>query len=139
MPRRARAAALRAACSGARVSGFTSILSQAGGPPFSVHVLPQRLEKMTLVGTITIFFAVVNPMRIVPYFALGQFYARNLTISLVLLPLAIAANSSASGWCCATPTELFYRIAYTLMFCSRPRCCGRALSDCCAASYHGAA
>src|SRR5262249_36848295 len=28
------------------ISGFTSTLCQAGGPPFQVHVLPQRLEKL---------------------------------------------------------------------------------------------
>ena len=35
-------------------------MTQGGGPPFQVHVLPQRLPKLTLVGTTTIF-AVVAP------------------------------------------------------------------------------
>src|SRR5690348_2647862 len=55
------------------LSGFTSTLSQAGSPPFQVHVLPQRLPKLTLVGTTTLFFAAVNAMKVVPYLALGQF------------------------------------------------------------------
>ncbi len=38
------------------------------------------------------FFAAVNMMRVVPYFALGQLNRANLKISLVLLPLAIATN-----------------------------------------------
>ena len=42
------------------VSGFTSFMTQAGGPPFQVYVLPQRLPKLVLVGTMTIFFAIVN-------------------------------------------------------------------------------
>ena len=33
------------------LSGFTSTLAQAGAPPFQVFVLPQRLPKLTLVGT----------------------------------------------------------------------------------------
>ena len=33
------------------VAGFTSTMSQAGGPPFQVYVLPQRMAKLTLVGT----------------------------------------------------------------------------------------
>ena len=41
-------------------------------PPFAIHVLPQRMEKMRLVGTVTMFFAAVNVMRVVPYFSLGQ-------------------------------------------------------------------
>ncbi len=98
------------------VSGFTSTLSQAGGPPFQVHVLPQRLPKLTLVGTTTLFFAAVNAMKIVPYLALGQFSPRNLATSAVLLPLAVLTNFLGVWVVRQTPTELFYRIAYVLVF-----------------------
>lgn len=54
------------------VSGFTSFLSQAGGPPFQVYILPQRLPKLVLVGTTTIFFTIVNALKIGPYFALQR-------------------------------------------------------------------
>ncbi|MGD9922849.1 MAG: sulfite exporter TauE/SafE family protein, partial [Pseudorhodoplanes sp.] len=99
------------------VSGFTSFLSQAGGPPFQVHVLPQRLPKLTLVGTTVIFFAFVNALKIGPYFSLGQFSAVNFATSLVLLPLAIAANAMGIWLVRVTPVETFYKIAYTLVFC----------------------
>ena len=46
------------------VSGFTSFMTQAGGPPFQVYVLPQRLPKLVLVGTMTIFFAIVNALKL---------------------------------------------------------------------------
>ena len=39
-------------------SAFMSTPIQAGAPPFQVFVLPQRCDKLTLVGTIVIFFAV---------------------------------------------------------------------------------
>jgi uncharacterized membrane protein YfcA len=35
-------------------SAFTSTIASAGMPPFAIHVLPQRMEKLKLVGTITI-------------------------------------------------------------------------------------
>jgi uncharacterized membrane protein YfcA len=98
------------------VSGFTSFLSQAGGPPFQVHVLPQRLPKLTLVGTNVIFFAIVNALKIGPYFALGQFSTINFATSLVLLPIAIAANALGIWLVRVTPVETFYKIAYTLVF-----------------------
>ncbi len=98
------------------LSGFTSTLVQVGGPPFQIHVLPQRLDKLTLVGTTVMFFALMNLMKIVPYFALGQFLPRNLATSVVLLPLAIAANFLGIWLVRKTPTEAFYRIAYLLMF-----------------------
>jgi len=79
-------------------------------------VLPQRMEKMRLVGTITMFFAAVNLMRIVPYFALGHLTPENLVISLALLPLAIAANFLGFWLVLRISTELFYRISYALIF-----------------------
>ena len=97
-------------------SGFTSAIAQAGSPPFQVHMLPQRMDKMTFVGTATMFFAAVNLMKVVPYFALGQFSTENLFISLALLPLAIGTNFLGFWLVQRTPTFLFYRIAYVLVF-----------------------
>ena len=97
-------------------SAFTSTIASAGMPPFAVHVLPQRLEKMKLVGTITIFFAVTNWLRIIPYVGLGYLNRESLTISAVLLPLAIAFNFLGFYLVLRLPTEAFYRIAHTLIF-----------------------
>ena len=74
------------------MAGFMSTLVQVGAPPFQIQMLPQRLDKLTLVGTSVIFFAFMNWIKIVPYMALGQFSPRNLGTSVVLLPLAVAAN-----------------------------------------------
>jgi uncharacterized membrane protein YfcA len=98
------------------VAGFTSTLSQAGGPPFQVYVLPQRLPKLTLVGTYTIYFAVLNWLKIGPYFALGQFSTATLASSLLLLPVAVLANFLGIWLVRRTPIGLFYQIAYVLVF-----------------------
>jgi uncharacterized membrane protein YfcA len=97
-------------------AGFTSAIASAGMPPFSVHVLPQRLDKMRFVGTVTIFFAAVNLLRIPPYFALGELNRANLMISLALMPLAIASNFLGIWLVQRIPTGPFYRITYALMF-----------------------
>jgi uncharacterized membrane protein YfcA len=97
------------------LSGFTSTLVQVGSPPFQIHMLPQRLDKFTLVGTTVIFFAILNLMKIVPYFALGQFSPRNFATSVVLLPLAVCSNFLGIWLVRKTPTEQFYQIAYVLM------------------------
>ncbi|HYA05206.1 MAG TPA: sulfite exporter TauE/SafE family protein [Xanthobacteraceae bacterium] len=98
------------------ISGFMSFATQGGGPPFQVYTLPQQLPKMTFVGTTTIFFATINVMKIVPYFMLGQFSAKNLSTSLVLLPIAVIANFAGIWIVKTTPTALFYRISYILLF-----------------------
>jgi uncharacterized membrane protein YfcA len=98
------------------LAGFMSLLVNVGAPPYQIHILPQRLDKLTLVGTTTIFFAFMNEMKIVPYFVLGQFSMRNFATSLALLPLAVAANYLGIWLVHKTPTERFYQIAYGLMF-----------------------
>jgi uncharacterized membrane protein YfcA len=98
------------------ITGFSSFASQGGGPPYQVHTLPQRLPKMVFVGTTTIFFAAVNVMKIVPYFMLGQFSAKNFSTSLALLPIAVLANTTGIWLIRRVPTAIFYRITYILLF-----------------------
>lgn len=98
------------------ITGFTSTFAHAGGPPYQVYMLPQRLAKMTYAGTTTMFFASVNYLKAGPYFALGQFSMENLSISAALLPLAIAANFAGIWLIRRTPQEAFYSIVYVLTF-----------------------
>lgn len=98
------------------LTGITSTLAQAGAPPYQIFVLPQKLDKLTLVGTTLIFFATLNWMKVVPYFALGQFTAENLATSALLLPLAVAANFFGIWLVRRVSHETFYKIAYALMF-----------------------
>lgn len=70
------------------VSGFTSMVAHAGGPPIKLYLLPQQMDKTLFVGTNVVFFFAVNQMKIVPYIWLGQFSFENLVIAAVLLPLA---------------------------------------------------
>ena len=70
------------------IAGFTSFGIHAGGPPASIYLLPQKLEKTLLMGTFAVFFAVVNIVKVIPYAWLGQFDHSNLMTSLVLLPAA---------------------------------------------------
>jgi len=98
------------------VSGFASFACQGGGPPYQVHMLPQHLPKMVFVGTTTMFFAAVNAMKILPYFMLGQFSAKNFSTSLALLPLAFLANAAGIWMVRRVPTPIFYRITCALLF-----------------------
>ena len=97
------------------IGGFT-MLANAGGPAWQMHLLPQRLDKLTYVGTFTILFAASNLMKIPAYGALGQLTAENLAIGAVLLPAAVMANYGGIWLVRRTPTDLFFRIAYVLMF-----------------------
>jgi len=98
------------------LSGFTSFASQSGAPPYQIFVLPQQLSKMVYVGTTTIFFASLNAMKVVPYFMLGQFSAKNFATSLVLLPAAVLSNFVGIWMVRELPTAVFFRITYVLLF-----------------------
>jgi uncharacterized protein len=97
-------------------SGFTSTICQAGGPPYQMYVFAQHLPKMIYVGTTAIYLAAMNGMKVVPYFALGQFSAKGLGTSLVLLPLALAANQLGFWLVRRTSQELFFKITLIIMF-----------------------
>lgn len=71
----------------AAVSGFTSFVAHAGGPPVMMYLLPQRLDKVTFLATINVFFLVTNAVKLIPYAWLGQFTGANLIASLTLAPL----------------------------------------------------
>jgi hypothetical protein len=97
------------------VSGLTSTIAHAGGPPLSVYLLPQKLDKAILVGTTVVFFAVINVVKLVPYFWLGLFDARNLATSLVLAPLAPLGIWLGVRLMRRLSQALFYRIAYAML------------------------
>jgi uncharacterized membrane protein YfcA len=97
------------------LSGFTSTICQAGGPPYQVYVLAQKLPKMHYVGTSAMFFAVLNALKVAPYLALGQFSMKGFGTSLVLLPLALATNQLGFWLVRRTSQELFYKITLLLM------------------------
>ena len=71
------------------LSGFTSFVSHSGGPPYQVYTAPLRLEPRLFAGTSVIFFALVNAIKLAPYYYLGQFDSRNLATAAVLIPVAI--------------------------------------------------
>lgn len=98
------------------LSGFTSTIAQAGGPPYQMYVLSLKLPKMTFVGTSAIFFAVMNWLKIVPYVALGQFSAKGLGTSLVLVPLALATNQLGFWLVRRISQERFYQVTLVVMF-----------------------
>jgi uncharacterized membrane protein YfcA len=105
-----------AAFAASLVSGFTSTLAHAGGPPLAVYLLPRRYPRALLNATTVMFFALVNYVKLVPYALLGQLSATNLSTSLLLLPTA-PAGVLLGLWLSRRVTDaLFYRIVFALLF-----------------------
>ncbi len=98
------------------VTGFTSFVSHAGGPPFQMYAVPLRLAPRIFTGTSVIMFAVVNAVKTVPYFLLGQFNATNLETSAILLPISIPATFLGVWLVKVLDADVFYRAIYILIF-----------------------
>lgn len=98
------------------VSGLTSFLAHAGGPPVMVYMLPQRLDKVRYVATVSVFFAFVNAAKLVPYAWLGQLSTDNLATSLVLAPLVPLGVRLGMWMQDRVNMTWFYRISQTCLF-----------------------
>ena len=92
------------------LAGLTSYISHAGGPPFQAYVLPQRLDKIVYLGTTTIFFTVVNLLKVPPYLLAGQITWDSLSQAAWLAPLALAGAWSGAAISRALPERIFFAI-----------------------------
>ena len=97
------------------LSGFTSFVAHAGGPPVQVFLLGLRLDKTTYVGTSVIFFMTINYAKILPYWGLGFFTHTTLVTSLALAPLAVFGMWLGVKLHGRIPQQTFYRLCYAML------------------------
>jgi uncharacterized membrane protein YfcA len=98
------------------VSGFTSTLAHAGGPPVAIYLLPQRLPRDLFVGTTVIYFAVINLVKLIPYHSLGLLRTGNLLTILLLAPLTWAGVRLGIHLNRRFNDTWFNRVIYALLF-----------------------
>jgi uncharacterized membrane protein YfcA len=96
----------------ATAAGFTSFVAHAGGPPISAYVLPLRMAPPVFSATMAVFFAALNVSKVVPYAWLGLIDMRNLTTSLLLMPLAPLGVWAGVWLTRRVDARWFYRLAY---------------------------
>ena len=98
------------------LAGYTSFVAHAGGPPFSVYTMPLNLYPKILTGTSVLFFAIVNLVKLIPYFALGQFDTANLSASALLVPVAVIFTFVGAWIIRNMRAEVFYPFTYAMIF-----------------------
>jgi uncharacterized membrane protein YfcA len=98
------------------ISGFTSFIGHAGGPPLQVYMLPLKMDKTVFVGTTTVFFMAVNYAKLAPYGYLGLLSAENLMTALVLSPVCPLAMFAGVWLHHRIAERPFYLICYVLVF-----------------------
>jgi len=98
------------------VSGFTSFISHAGGPPLNAYLIPLRLSPLVFTATVAYFFFVINLAKWIPYAWLGLLDLRNMATSVVLMPLAPLGVWLGVRIARRIDPVWFYRTIYVGMF-----------------------
>ena len=94
----------------AAVSGFTSFVAHAGGPPLAFFLLPLKLPPLVFAASTSVFFAAINLSKWLPYAWLGLIDTRNMLTSLVLLPLTPLGVWIGVRFVRRVSPALFYRL-----------------------------
>jgi uncharacterized membrane protein YfcA len=98
------------------VAGFTSFISHAGGPPFQIYMLPQRLPKIEFAGTATLMFAVINAAKILPYQQLQPYSIDDLMRAADLIPFALVGTVLGAYLTKKIADVWFYRLVQASLF-----------------------
>ncbi len=100
------------------LGGFTSTAIHAGGGPVSIYLLPQKLDKLKLIGTIVWFFAIINFAKLGVYTWLGGMSVDNLITALILAPLAPIGVKLGVILLHRVSQDLIYKLCYVFLFIS---------------------
>lgn len=100
------------------MAGFTSTQIHAGGPPVSIYLLPQNLDRVILMGTLAIFFATINYLKLIPYTILGLIDSSKIMTSIVLMPLAPVGVKLGYLILNRVSQKTIYRFLYIALFLS---------------------
>jgi uncharacterized membrane protein YfcA len=88
-----------------------------------VYLFPQKLDKLTLIGTMAVFFTVMNYVKLVPYSLLGALHMEQLMTSLLLMPLAPIGVKLGRLLLDKINQKIFYRYIYIVLFLSGIKLC----------------
>ena len=92
------------------VSGITSFVAHAGGPPISIALLPMRLAPAVFAATTTVFFTTLNASKWLPYAWLGLIDVTNMLSAMVLAPFAVLGVWLGLKLLRRLPAVWFYRL-----------------------------
>jgi uncharacterized membrane protein YfcA len=98
------------------VAGFTSFIAHAGGPPFQIFVLPQKLSKAEFAGTATILFAIINLAKIGPYQNLSPYGEADFWRIAGLVPFALLGTFLGAYLTRRIADAWFFKLVQTGLF-----------------------
>lgn len=97
------------------LTGFTSFVSHAGGPPAAIYLLSLNLDKTAYQATTVILFWAVNLVKFGFYIFLGVFTVQTLMADLYLAPFAVIGAWLGVRAHHIVPERPFFAITYILL------------------------
>lgn len=97
------------------LSGYGSFIAHAGGAPYQVYALPLKLSPKEYTGTAVRFFAIINALKLPPYYMLGLLSVGNLQTSAMLAPVALLATLAGAAVVKRMRIEVFYPWMYGML------------------------
>ena len=97
------------------LSGVSSFVSLSGGIPAQVFLLPHGLARQAFVGTLCVYFFVINLAKIPFYFEVGMFSNQTMVVSALLIPV-IPVGVFIGRWLNARMSDrIFYDISHAIL------------------------
>ena len=94
------------------LSGVSSFVSLTGGIPVQIFILPLRLPRQFVVGTLAWYFLIINASKVPFYGQLALFSPSSIMISLCLLPI-LPFGIVLGKWLNRTMSDkVFYHLSY---------------------------
>lgn len=71
------------------ISGFSSTLIHAGGPPINIFLISKGIPKLNWLATAAVFFGIMNLIKVIPYSIANLWRADIFWLSLLCIPFAL--------------------------------------------------
>jgi uncharacterized membrane protein YfcA len=97
------------------VTGFTSAVSHAGGPPAAMYLLGCRLDKTRYQATTVLVFWWINVIKFVPYLELDMFTLQSARANLLLAPVAVLGVMLGARLHHRIAETWYFRFTYALL------------------------
>ncbi|MEO7222960.1 MAG: sulfite exporter TauE/SafE family protein [Devosia sp.] len=96
-------------------AGLTSFISHTGGPPYQIYTLPLGMTPTVYSATTAFFFAIVNTLKLGPFYFLGTLSVNNLELSAALIPFGLLGVALGVFLVRRISAKAFYTMAYILI------------------------
>lgn len=100
------------------ISGLTSTLIHAGGPPINMYFLGLKAQKLSWLATTAVFFGAMNLVKIIPYTLNNQWNIEALSYAAILFPVAILGVGLGKVLQERLSEVLFMNVCRALLFAS---------------------